>query len=155
VAEVPFERYGLPGKRLVLDTHVWIGYLDPEAYAIPSAALRRLDDAQRVGGLLVPEPCVWEVALKAGRGSLQLAMPVRQWVERALQAPGMRTVPFGVELMLRSAELPSDAVADPFDRAIIATALALGAPLVTGDRAILRWAAGRGGLEVVPAARRR
>jgi len=42
--------------------------------------------------------------------------------------------------MIRTAELGPDAPGDPFDRAIIATALVEGIPLVTADRAIIAWA---------------
>ena len=66
--------------------------------------------------------------------------PLRGWVARARAAPGTRSLPFTAEMMLRTAELPPGAPSDPFDRALIATALVMGIPLVTADRRILAFA---------------
>lgn len=134
-----------------MDTHAWVGYLAPDAYELGAAAVRAVAAAQQSGGMLVPDVAAWEIALKAGRGSMRLQQPVREWIDRARSAPGTRMVPFTVELMMRTSELPKEAPADPFDRAIIVTALAAGAPLVTADRRIIEWATASGALRIVPA----
>lgn len=151
VAEIAFGEYAAPSNRVLLDTHVWIGHVAPDAYAMGADALRTVAAAQQSGGMLVPEVAAWEIALKAGRGSMRLTMPVREWIDRARSAPGTRMIPFTLELMLRTAELPAGAPTDPFDRAMIVTAMAVGAPLVTADRKIIAWAEKSGTLQVVSA----
>jgi PIN domain nuclease of toxin-antitoxin system len=151
VAEIAFAEFSAPASRVVLDTHAWVGYLAPDAYPLNEDASRAVAAAQQAGGMLVPDVAVWEIALKAGRGSMRLQMPVRDWIDRARSAPGTRMVPFTVELMMRTAELPPGAPADPFDRAIIVTAMAAGAPLVTADRGITAFAKEGGVVRVIPA----
>ena len=54
-------------------------------------------------------------------------------------------------MMLRTAELPPGAPSDPFDRALIATALVMGIPLVTADRRILAFAKATRAIKVMSA----
>lgn len=140
VAEIAYAPASDPGSAVLMDTHVWVGYLDSTRFALPPALVERLAAAQHAGGLLVPEVAIWEIGIKSGRGSMKHAPPVRDWVERATGLPGTRTIPFSAEIMLRSVELPGEAPRDPMDRAIIATAMVHGVPLATLDRAIHRWA---------------
>ena len=151
VAEIAFTDYTALTNRVLIDTHVWIGHFAPEAYPMSADALRAVSAAQQSGGMLVPDVAAWEIALKAGRGSMRLQLPVREWIDRARLAPGTRMVPFTVELMMRTAELPLGAPTDPFDRAIIVTAMAVGAPLVTADRGIIQWAEQSGSFRVIAA----
>lgn len=151
VSEIAFTEYSDTANRVVVDTHAWVGFLDPSAYALGAQAIRTIQAAQQSGGMLVSDAAVWEISLKAGRGSMRLGLPLRGWIERARSAPGTRMVPFTLELMVRSAELGTGAPSDPFDRAMIVTAIAAGAPLVTADRKILAWAKASGMLRVVPA----
>ena len=151
VAEIAFAEYSAPPNRLMLDTHVWIGHVDPEAYPLGPDTQRAVTSVQQSGGMLVPDVAAWEIALKAGRGSMRLQLPVREWIDRARSAPGTRMVPFTIELMMRTAELPAGAPSDPFDRAIIVTAMAVGAPLVTADRTIIQWAERSASLRVIAA----
>lgn len=151
MAEISFTDYATPTERVVLDTHVWLGYLDRHSFALSPSAVRIVSAAQRAAGMLVPDAAVWEIAFRAGRGSMRLRLPVRGWIARACEVPGTRLVPFTSELMLRTAELPAGAPSDPFDRAIIVTAIAVGAPLVTADRKIIEWATASMALRVVPA----
>ncbi|MBX9928879.1 MAG: type II toxin-antitoxin system VapC family toxin [Gemmatimonadaceae bacterium] len=151
VSEIAFTEYTLAGKSVLLDTHVWLGYFAPDLYTISENALEAVRDAQREGALLVSDVAAWELALKGGRGSMRDAPPVRGWVEAVRSSPGTRLVPFTLELMLRTAELPSGAPTDPFDRAIIVTAMAVAAPLVTADRRIIDWAEKSRALRVISA----
>lgn len=149
VAEISFAEYTAPAARVVLDTHAWVGYLDRHSFALSTRAVRAVSNAQREGGMLVPDAAIWEIVLKAGRGSMRLQLPLRGWLARACEVPGTRLVPFTRELMLRTTELPAGAPSDPFDRAVIVTAIAVGAPLVTADRAIIAWAGATGAVRIV------
>lgn len=78
----------------------------------------------------------WEVSLLTSRGRLELAIPVEDWIARSEGLPWLQFVPLDNRIALRSNRLPGEIHDDPADRIIIATALTLGAALVTRDRRI-------------------
>jgi len=67
------------------------------------------------------------------RGRLELAMDVRDWVARSEAAPELQFVPVGNRIALWAVRLEDFPNRDPADRIIAATALDVGARLVTGD----------------------
>jgi PIN domain nuclease of toxin-antitoxin system len=136
--------YGPETTVFLLDTHVWLRLLLPELGRLPAATTRILQEAQRAGQLTVSDISIWGLAMRVGRGSLQLAMPLRDWLERAMQAPGIRHAPINRAALLRAHETETGDIGDPFDRALIATDLTGGSTLVTADQAILRWGATSG-----------
>lgn len=82
--------------------------------------------------LLYSPISAWEIALKAGRGTLSLPLPAREWFDRVVARYGLEAAPLDEAVLFRSAELPGHH-RDPADRFIIATALEKGVPVVTGD----------------------
>lgn len=70
------------------------------------------------------------------RGRLELTMDAADWIARCEALPFLSFVPVDNEVALRSTRLPGRLHHDPADRIIIATALSLGATLVTKDRRI-------------------
>ncbi len=64
---------------------------------------------------------------------LELTLDVHVWPDRALALSPVRVEPVDAGLALRSVFLPGDLHADPADRMIVATAMALAQPLVTRD----------------------
>ena len=75
----------------------------------------------------------WEVALLVRRGRLELSMDVADWVAKSEALPFLRFVPVDNGIALRPVLLPAPLHNDPADRIIIATALQLGATLITKD----------------------
>jgi PIN domain nuclease of toxin-antitoxin system len=75
----------------------------------------------------------WEIALLVERGRLRLALDVRDWLCRCEALPFLTFVAFGNAIAIESVRLPDFPHADPADRIIAATALSLGAALVTKD----------------------
>jgi PIN domain nuclease of toxin-antitoxin system len=67
------------------------------------------------------------------RGRLELSMDVGDWVAKAEALPLLRFVPVDNRIALRSVLLPPPLHNDPADRIIVATALQLGATLITKD----------------------
>ena len=67
-------------------------------------------------------------------------MPLRDWVDRALQAPGVYLAPLDALSAVESTLLPGEMHGDPADRFLIATARTQGKALATRDRAILDYA---------------
>jgi PIN domain nuclease of toxin-antitoxin system len=125
---------------LLLDTHVWLWWLDGRRHWSRRTD-RALHDAQHEGRLHVSDFSLWEVAIKAGRGSLQLRLPLREWVARARRAPGLHYRPITADDLVAAHELPETPFRDPIDRALVAIARTDGMMLVTADRAIRSWAA--------------
>jgi PIN domain nuclease of toxin-antitoxin system len=125
---------------LLLDTHVWLWYAEGVADRLRPAGVSKLDEVRRGDGLLVSAISVWEIGMHASRGRIQLAVPLRDWVERALAAPGIRLVPLDAVVAAESTLLPGEPQGDPADRFLIATARVHGVALATRDSGILAYA---------------
>lgn len=123
---------------IVLDTHAWVWWVsDPKR--LSARAREAVDQAAKEGELYLSSISVWEVALLAERGRLRLAMDVSEWIGYCEALPFLRFVPVNNRIALLSVRLPGPLHADPADRIIIATALTLGATLVSKDERILSY----------------
>jgi len=137
---------------LLLDSHVWYWLLEDVADALRASIRTTVLEAVGQGRVAISEASAWELFTKAHRGRLRTAIPPRDWITRALAAPGLRVVPLARAVLFDSVELPGDsAPRDPFDRVIIATARQEGMTLVTADRAILDWAERSGAVRTIRA----
>ena len=76
----------------------------------------------------------------AAKGRLGLSVPLRDWVDRALQVPGVYLAPLDALSALESTLLPGELHGDPADRFLIATARTQGKILATRDRPLLGYA---------------
>jgi PIN domain nuclease of toxin-antitoxin system len=120
---------------IVLDTHAWVWWVSsPEQISAP--AREAIDSAMERGEIFVSSISCWEIALLVRKGRLELTMSVEDWVARSEALPFVQFAPFDNRIALRSNQLPGELHEDPADRAIIATALTLGAPLVSRDTKI-------------------
>jgi PIN domain nuclease of toxin-antitoxin system len=126
---------------VVFDTHIWLRASagDPQL-----GALRNFR-----GTAIVPAISVWEVAMLASKERIELKPDVNRWVHTNLQPP-VRLEPLHPEISLESCRL-EDFHGDPADRLIVATALVLGAPLITADRQIISWNERCARLQIIPA----
>jgi PIN domain nuclease of toxin-antitoxin system len=129
-----------PDDAIVLDTHVWLWYLDPSGRPLTAATVTRIDRARERGAAFVSAFSVWEIVGKVGAGKLDLSRPPRDWIRAALAQPGFAMLPVDAETMLAAGELADGAPRDPGDRFIIASARRVGATLLTADTVILQWA---------------
>lgn len=134
---------------LLLDTHVWIWFMLANA-ELAVGDRRMINRAAASGQLRIAAISVWEAALLASHGRLTLGQPLRQWIERAVSAPGLSIEPLLPEVAIEGSVLPDTFHRDPADRMIVATARITGAALMTRDRRILDYAA-RGHLTALPA----
>ncbi|AEV15186.1 hypothetical protein TCCBUS3UF1_1360 [Thermus sp. CCB_US3_UF1] len=123
-------------RPFLLDTHAWVWFLtSPEL--LPSSLLARLEAARRRKALYISAITPWEVAVLAQKGRIALALESWHWLKKALQVEGIRVIPLDVGIVLDGAymDLPHP---DPADRFIAATALRLGAVLITKDANLRR-----------------
>lgn len=123
---------------ILLDTHAWVWWLsDPRR--LSSTARKAADEAARGDGAHVSCISTWEVAMLAARGRLDLTMDVADWLARAEALPYFRFHPVDNPVALRAVLLPEPFHRDPADRIIVATALSLGAAVVTADDRLRRY----------------
>ena len=137
-------------RALLLDTHVWIWYVEGEVEQFSRRIERPIEAAVQRGDILISAISVWEVALLEATGRIDLSIDVRAWVARALMFPGVTLKGLAPSIALESTRLPGELHRDPADRILIATARLLGAALVTRDERILDYAK-KGHLKVLDA----
>ena len=124
---------------LLLDTHVWLWYAQGAAEKLSAKSIRALDLVRRSAGLWVSAPSVWEVGMLEKRGRIQLSVPLRSWVERALAAPGIHFLALDAATAVESVLLPGELNADPADRFLVAAARVANLTLATRDARILEY----------------
>lgn len=122
---------------MVVDTHALIWWLAGSS-GLSTAARRALKRATAVAPAVASTISVLEIATAARRGRLKLSVPLDRWLDDAQLLPELRFEPVSVEIARTAGAFPSDLHGDPADRLIAATALVLGAPLITGDAELQR-----------------
>ena len=128
---------------VLLDTHVWIWYLDGRAREFSPSVRRFMQAVEKAHFFWVSEMSVWEAANKAAKGRLHLSPTAAIWMDRATQLPGYRfSLPDRATYLLstRLPELEPTHPSDRVDRILIATAMLQDIPLLTADRGILDYA---------------
>ena len=122
---------------ILLDTHIWIWWVD-ENPQLSQGHTQRLQDREQEG-LGVSVMSCWEVAKLVERGRLQLACSIEEWMEQAVAYPGIRVVPLTPQIAIESTKLPAPFHRDPADQIIVATARLHDLSLLTMDRLILDY----------------
>ena len=115
--------------KLLLDTHIFIGWADhPEK--LSQAALSALEDA--ANELLVSVASVWEMQIKIQLGKLKLSLPLKELVESQQETNDIKILPVALAHVLALDALPFHHK-DPFDRLLIAQSIEEDATLVSAD----------------------
>ena len=122
--------------RALLDTHILIWWLNDRARLSP-AQQQVLAAADRESPVLVSDISLWEVATLYSLGRIQLSLPLREWLEKAVAPPLVRRQDISPAVAAESASLPDTFHRDPADRILVATARLLGATLLTQDQRII------------------
>ena len=94
-------------------------------------------DVVAAGTSVLSVASYWEVVIKARKGLLPIPDPVSWWT-RTTELFGRRILPIRASHVTALAALP-DLHRDPFDRILIAQAVAEGLPLVTSDGQIAAY----------------
>lgn len=125
---------------VLLDTHVWLWSVEGDARRIGRRTRHLLSRAESKEGIRVSPATVFEVAALHTLGRLRLARPLEQWIRDSLDAAGIRMAELSPAMALDAGAIPRDALADPLDRLLVATARALEATFLTSDARILEYA---------------
>ena len=123
---------------IVLDTHAWIWWVSSPEF-LSETAKKTIDEAITGKKIFISSISTWEVAVLVARGRLELTMSPEDWIAASEALPFFDFVPVSNSIALKSVQLPGELHSDPADRIIIATAISLGAVLVTKDEKIRNY----------------
>jgi PIN domain nuclease of toxin-antitoxin system len=118
---------------IVLDTHALVWWIS-DSSRVGARARRAIDAAVRA-----KEPigvsCIsaWEITMLVKADRLRLTIPVDDWLAKVEGLPFFEFFPVDNRVGLRAVTLDGFTHKDPADRIIVATALGVGAALVTAD----------------------
>ena len=123
---------------IVLDTHAWIWFIsNPDL--LSKRAQKALDAAVKDRSILISSISAWELALLVTQKRLKLTLDVTDWIAKSESLPFIQFLPVTNSIAVKSVNLPLPLHPDPADRIIIATALSVGAPVVTKDKKLLSY----------------
>ena len=113
--------------KVLLDTHVVV-WATHQSVRLGAARQLVLDADQR----LLSAVSVWELAIKQRLGKISVGPDVRTWTRRATTELVLDHLPVTADHAAAVEHLP-DVHRDPFDRLLVAQAVAEGAVLLTAD----------------------
>ncbi len=124
---------------LLLDAHtlLWFLWDDPQLSATAKSHIEKAENRK-----LVSVATCWEIAIKAGLRKLDLGEPCRTFLSRELNRNHFELLPIRLEHVAAVEELPT-LHGDPFDRLLIAQALAEGYAIVGVDKLFDRYGTSR------------
>ncbi len=119
--------------KILLDTHVLVwAATTPERLGVAADVIAGADER------LLSAVCVWELAIKQHLGKLSLGSDVGTWTRRVVAELGLGQLPVTAGHAASVEHLP-DVHRDPFDRLLVAQAVAEGALLLTADDRLLGY----------------
>ena len=120
---------------LLLDSQIFLWWSDaPERLSRPSlAALHDPDNA-----LILSVVSVWEIQIKLHTGKLKITSSIEHLVETQQNVNSVRVLPVYLEHVYHLGSLPA-IHKDPFDRLLIAQAIAEDLTLVSADAVFNRY----------------
>ena len=113
----------------LIDTSTLIFFLE-DSPRLPAAAARWIESPGSRS--FVSLASLWEIAIKAGLGKLQVDYANRPDLPELLAKNGFELIPPGWEAMRRAAFLPQYH-RDPFDRLLVAECQLRGLPVISCD----------------------
>jgi PIN domain nuclease of toxin-antitoxin system len=120
---------------LLLDTHVWVWFASGEASKLKPKTVETIQIAGRTGRLRLAAISLWEVAMLAAKGRIEIDLDIQDWLNEAVLRTGVAIVPLDTAIAARSCQIEL-LQADPADRIIVASALKADASLMTADAKI-------------------
>jgi PIN domain nuclease of toxin-antitoxin system len=113
---------------ILADTHAWFWWLTESPKL--SVRARRAMERQPVA---IASISLWEIALLASRGRIELAMRPAEWLSIAVSRPDSLVLEISPAIAATGAGFGAAVHNDPADRIIMATALVHNLQLVTAD----------------------
>ena len=117
---------------IVLDTHVLVWWVSGSG-RLSVRAKRAIDQSLRRSPVIASTISVLEIVTAVRRARLELGSPVGQWLADLRALPELEFQPVSAQIAELAGSFDETTPGDPADRIIAATALTLGAKLVTAD----------------------
>ena len=121
--------------RVLLDTHAFLWWDLDDVRLSDTARGIIADSATQV---VVSAASIWEVAIKAGKGRIDLPSDLDAYVDDRLRRYRWVVLPIDERHAVRAAGLPMIHT-DPFDRMLVAQGQLEGIPIVTTDAEVTRY----------------
>ncbi len=115
---------------LLLDTHIFIWW-EIEMYKLSAKRLQMLEDESNT--LFLSLASLWEIQLKIMLGKFKFPKPLPEIIREQQNINDLRILPMTIEHIYELENLPFHHK-DPFDRMLVAQALAEDIPLISSDR---------------------
>ncbi len=121
--------------RLLLDTHSFLWYIEDDDRLSQRAEqmISNIDNE-----VLLSIGSLWEIAIKYGLGKLRLSRTFSEFIPEQLLINQIDVLPISLPHLTTYTELPFHH-RDPFDRLIIAQAMAENIPVVSRDRPLQEY----------------
>lgn len=120
---------------LVTDTHPLLWYCDKQFRKLAARVKSAFDKAaDGEVALFVPTVVLWEIAMLARVGKIELPVSFATWQRQIFSAPTVNALSIEAEDTLTANDLTF--TRDPFDALIVATAIRMQCPLITKDSLI-------------------
>jgi len=127
----------MASKAVLIDTHIFLWLI--EGTSLSRTAHKAISEATNGRKIGISAISVWEIMMLIWKKRVQVRIPIKQWFDQAMTAPGITIIPLSPEILIESCLLPEYHYNDPADRMIIATARIKNIPLVTRDQRILEY----------------
>lgn len=120
----------------VLDTHILLYWFNV-GNGLSRRQRRIIRGAHAEQPLWVSDISLWEIATLHELRRIELARPLRDWLEAAVAPPLVRRIGMSPAVAAGVAALPRSFHGDPADRIIVASAQVVGGTLLTQDERIV------------------
>lgn len=122
---------------ILLDTHIWVWWVNESNQF--SQQIADLIDENVENSIGISIISCWEIAKLVENNRLELTHPVEQWLNSALNYPGVVLLDLTPRIVVESTQLPDEFHKDPADQLIVATARIHNISLLTVDAKILAY----------------
>lgn len=122
---------------ILLDTHIWVWWINGDERLTDSQKkIIEMNESDEVGVSIIS---CWEVAKLVEYNRLELNRSINEWIQLALDYPGITLLELTPEIAIESTRLPDSFHKDPADQMIVATSRILKCPLITSDNKLLEY----------------
>ena len=121
-------------KLLVTDTHPLIYFFCDGGRRLSKKAKQAFERATTSAqtSIFVPAPVIWELSMLVQNEDIEIDKPFSDWIDELFQYPTINPLSFDETTVKLLHDLRYHT--DPFDRAIVASAIQIGLPLITNDQ---------------------